>query len=63
MCPHPEEEHQRVFEGRPLPLPGRMLCGLCGELLYLPPAAAPAAAVVAAIAPRPRVERAAASRE
>ena len=36
-CPHPPEEHQHVYDGRPLPRPGRFLCGLCGELLYLLP--------------------------
>lgn len=35
VCPHPGEELQRVFEGSYVARAGRMLCGLCGELLYV----------------------------
>lgn len=60
-CPHPSEERQRVFEGQERPRADRMLCGLCGELLYLAAhlagldfdrAAREAAAVIAARAER-----------
>jgi hypothetical protein len=34
-CMHPPEERQRVYEGRALPRNDRLLCGLCGELLYV----------------------------
>lgn len=59
MCLHPQEERQRVFEGRPLPRVDRVLCSLCGELLYLPPAAAPKRVAMAA----PGAEGASHSRE
>ncbi len=38
-CEHPIEERQAVFDGGPTPLPDRNLCGLCGEINYLVPAA------------------------
>jgi hypothetical protein len=34
-CTHPPEELQRVFSGA-RPLPGRRLCGLCGEIRFDP---------------------------
>ncbi len=37
-CPHPQEERQRVYEGGEEPRDDRSWCGLCGELLYEPPA-------------------------
>jgi hypothetical protein len=37
-CDHPSEELQAVFEAGPTPLPGRKLCGLCGEMTYVVPA-------------------------
>jgi hypothetical protein len=36
-CHHPPEELQRVYDGRPKPLPGRFFCGLCGEPVYALP--------------------------
>lgn len=33
-CHYPAEELQRVFEGGATPVPGRYLCGACGELLF-----------------------------
>ncbi|MGE5594944.1 MAG: hypothetical protein ACM3S1_02780 [Hyphomicrobiales bacterium] len=35
-CPHPPEERQHVFAAARTPLPDRLLCGLCGELLFVP---------------------------
>ena len=42
-CRHPSEEMQRVFEGRLVARDDRLLCGLCGELLYITVRPAPAA--------------------
>jgi len=36
-CPHPVEERLRVYEGTATPRSDRLLCGLCGELLYEAP--------------------------
>lgn len=36
-CHHPGEELQRVFAEGPTPLPGRYLCGCCGEVLFEAP--------------------------
>jgi hypothetical protein len=36
-CQHPPEELQRVYEGTATPRTDRLLCSLCGELLYLTP--------------------------
>lgn len=36
-CWHPAEELQLVYGGGQQPLPGRRLCGLCGELVFLAP--------------------------
>ncbi|MCK9519741.1 MAG: hypothetical protein M0R74_12070 [Dehalococcoidia bacterium] len=34
-CWHPVEELQLVYAGGRRPIPGRRLCGLCGELVFL----------------------------
>jgi len=35
-CSHPPEERQHLFAPDLRIRPDRMLCGLCGELLFLP---------------------------
>ena len=39
-CEHPGEERQRVYHGTSQARDDRQLCGLCGEIVYLPPDAA-----------------------
>ena len=36
-CYHPPEERQRVYGGAREPVPGRYLCGACGEVLFAVP--------------------------
>lgn len=36
-CPHPPEEWQRLFAPDLTIRPDRVLCGLCGETLYVTP--------------------------
>jgi len=42
-CPHPNEERQLVYEGSTRPKTDRLLCGLCGEIVYVPDVGAPGA--------------------
>lgn len=51
-CPHPVEERLRVYEGTATPRSDRLLCGLCGELLY--EAAAPLPPLNRETAPAPQ---------
>ena len=53
-CTHPAEERLRVYEGTATPRTDRLLCGLCGELLYEVPAPVPPLKREAAPAPQAR---------